>query len=268
MTRESQLIDVLTDWLEDQPDRAPSRVLDTVITDLQTTPQSASWKLVLRRIPMFNSNGARYFAVAVVGVLAVVIGVGLWAGAGGGVGSTPIPTTAPTPSPTATPRPTAPLATATPTSVEVPRLGSRFTSTIHDIALSYPDGWVTRAATEPWTTQGIPYFEDANVDVMFDPALTDHMFLSVSSQSRFGSRQRWATALAAGEGCEIEEMDWDGGTAFISRPCRLLFVAESDLGWAVRLYAPDVPAALEPAYDQLFEEIVGTVDIYAVSCCP
>ena len=56
MTRDSQFANLLTDWLEDQPDRAPSRLLETVLTDLQSTPQSARWKRVLRRFPMFNSN--------------------------------------------------------------------------------------------------------------------------------------------------------------------------------------------------------------------
>src|SRR5262245_4901643 len=97
MTRESQFTNLLTDWLEDQPDRAPSRLLDVVLTDLQSAHQSARWKLALRRIPMFKSNGARYFAVAAVAVLAVVIGLGLWRGGlGGGVGTSPTPTPAPT----------------------------------------------------------------------------------------------------------------------------------------------------------------------------
>lgn len=74
MTRDSQFTNLLIEWLEDQPDRAPSRLLETVLTDLQSAPQRARWKHVLRRFPMFNSNGARYFAVAAVGVLAVVIG--------------------------------------------------------------------------------------------------------------------------------------------------------------------------------------------------
>ena len=78
------------------------------------------------------------------------------------------------------------------------------------------------------------------------------------------TREAWATALAAGEvGCDIELLDWDGGTAGIDRRCRLFFVAESEIGWAIRLFAPDLPPALDPAYDRMFEEIVGTVRIHA-----
>jgi hypothetical protein len=150
-------------------------------------------------------------------------------------------------------------------SVGAPAIGQRFVSTIHAVALSYPVGWVTRAATKPWTTQDLPYFQDDSVDVMYDPALTDHMFLAVSSQSHAGTtREAWATALAAGEeGCEIELMEWDGGTAWIAPGCRLFFVAESDIGWAIRLYASDLTPAQDPAYDRLFEEILGTVQLHA-----
>src|SRR6187399_2918123 len=96
MTHAERLIPLLSEWLEGQPDRAPSRLLDVVLTDLQSTPQSARWQLVLRRFPMLTSTGARYFAVAAVAVLAVVIVGGLWAGRPGGVGAPPTPTSAPT----------------------------------------------------------------------------------------------------------------------------------------------------------------------------
>ena len=77
MTRESQFNNLLTDWLEDQPDRAPSRLLEIVLTDLQSAPQSARWKHVLRRSFMLNSNGARYLAVGAFGVLVLVIAFNL-----------------------------------------------------------------------------------------------------------------------------------------------------------------------------------------------
>jgi hypothetical protein len=58
---------------------------------------------------MSTTNVARYGAVALVGVLAVVVAIGLWAGRGGGVGTPPIsPSPAAEASPTATPIPTPP----------------------------------------------------------------------------------------------------------------------------------------------------------------
>jgi hypothetical protein len=127
MTRDERLINVLTEWLEDQPERAPDQLLDTVLIDLQAAPQRAYWRLAFRRFPMLGSNLARYGAVAGVAALAVFIGVGLWAGAGPPVGppggtsaptltSAATPTTAPTPTSAATATTTLP-ATAEPSPI-------------------------------------------------------------------------------------------------------------------------------------------------------
>ena len=135
-------------------------------------------------MPTYMRPAAAIAIVAIVGVGAIA-----YLGRGSGFGGSP--TLPPTPIPTVT----APASlTGTP-----PPIGQRFTSTIHAIALSPHDGWVTREAMT-WTTQDIPYFQDDDVDVMYDPALTDHMFLGVSSQVRMPEelREAWAAALAAG----------------------------------------------------------------------
>jgi hypothetical protein len=161
MTRDDRFITLLTDWLEEQPATAPDQLLDTVLTDLQTASQRARWRSTLRRFPMFGSNLVRYAAVAVVGLLAVVIAVGLWAG-GGGVGApspgiTPTPpgsvtpgspvatssqTPIPTPSAAASARPLPPSGQLDPGTYLYPRGGfaaAAFTFTV-------PDGWVVQNA--------------------------------------------------------------------------------------------------------------------------
>ena len=157
MTRESQFNKHLTDWLEDQPDRAPSQLLETVLTDLQSAPQSARWRQVLRRLPMLNSNGARYLAVGAVGVLVLVVGIGLWTNRGDvGVPATPTPTrdatesasTTPSPMATATPAPTR-EATESASTTPSPSLEARTyppTGTGLDSVLGWPGN---RGSSEP-----------------------------------------------------------------------------------------------------------------------
>lgn len=65
------------------------------------------------------------------------------------------------------------------------------------------------------------------------------------------------------EGCAIELLERDGGTAWIARPCRLVLVAESDIGWALWLDAPNESPAERSTYDQLFEDVLATVQLHA-----
>jgi len=259
MSTNSNLDRIAEAWLAEGPTQLADRVLEAALDEVHLTRQR-------RRLPVpwrFNTmpTPLRLAAAALIGVVALGV-IYLNLPGRSDVGGPP-----PTPAPTGTAAATssAPTASEAVPPEDTPALTQRFTSTIHAIALLYPDGWVTRAATQPWTTRSVPYFGEDSVDVMYDPALTDHMFLAVASQSHAGkTREAWATALAASqEGCEIELMEWDGGTAWIARTCRLFLVAESDIGWVIRMYAPDLPPALDPAYDRLFERILGTVQLHA-----
>ena len=113
MTRDDRLVNLLTDWLEDQPTSAPGRLLESVLTDLQTARQRARWKVALRRFPMFGSNSLRLATALGAVAIAVVIGLAMW---GGGRAPTTGPGAIPTPSPT--------LAATTPQSATVPPTAS------------------------------------------------------------------------------------------------------------------------------------------------
>ncbi len=55
-----------------------------------------------------------------------------------------------------------------------PPLTQSFTSTLHGISMSYPEGWTAEAATEPWTDGTIPHpLLTPAIDVLYDPTLTD-----------------------------------------------------------------------------------------------
>ena len=47
-------------------------------------------------------------------------------------------------------------ASAAASPISPPPLTQTFTSQVHGISVSYPEGWTARAATEPWTGTGGP----------------------------------------------------------------------------------------------------------------
>ena len=101
MTRNDRLVDLVTDWLEDQPDKASDRLLDSVLTDLQTAPQRARWRVALRRFPMFSSNSLRVATALGAVALVAVIGFAMLGGRGAlGPGASAPPTERPSPQPT------------------------------------------------------------------------------------------------------------------------------------------------------------------------
>ncbi len=62
-----------------------------------------------------------------------------------------------------------------------PPLTETFTSDRYGITISYPNGWVTRPATEPWTT-GVPDFMSNGGDIVYDPVREGHLWIAVASQ--------------------------------------------------------------------------------------
>jgi hypothetical protein len=91
----------IADWLEDDPDMAPSIVLETVVGALPSIPQRRSWRFLPRFYPMPRlSIAATLLLVAAVGLSAWIAGS---RGGMGGVPTTPLPTVVPTQAP-ASPR--------------------------------------------------------------------------------------------------------------------------------------------------------------------
>lgn len=258
---------VIQSWLHEDRHEDVSRVAGAVLDILDTTPQRRSPWWPARRIPYMNKPVSLGLGAAAV-VAALVIGAQvLGPPAPGGVGGAPSPSPSPTPAPTATLQPSPSPIAAPPTQT--------FTSQMHGISVSYPEGWITRAATEPWTDRpGVPQFLHPGFDVLHDPVQAETLFLHITSQPIGDSKpEDWVAASLAGWGCTTTEpIAVDGAKGLIgadrpgARDCHIVAVTTAGRGYSIGLYTPysgqgDVAPA-DFAYDRAwFEEVLATVQL-------
>ncbi|HSL75361.1 MAG TPA: hypothetical protein VK867_00335 [Candidatus Limnocylindrales bacterium] len=247
-------------WLREDRYEDVSRVAGAVLDLLDTTPQRRSPWWPARRILFMNKFGSHGLGAAAA-VVALVIGTQvLGPSAPGGVGGAPSASPSPTPAPTATTEPS-------PSPIAAPPLTQTFTSQMHGISVSYPEGWIARAATEPLTDRpGVPQFVDPGFDVLQDPVLADHLFLYIASQPIGDSTpEDWVAALVASEGCTTTEpIAVDGATGLIGADCRFAFVTTGGRGYEIGLYASGDDFSQDPSapYDRAwFEEVLATVQL-------
>jgi hypothetical protein len=185
-------------------------------------------------------------------ILAVLIG------ACAGLGSQPTSS----PEPTATPEATA---EPTPSPTSAPPLTQTFTSTLHGISMSDPEGWNAQEATELWTGVQVD-FGQPSADFLYDPALEDHLFLSVASQPIGDSTpDEWvAERLRIYECADTEEAVVDDATGLIGAAgCNVAAVTTDGRGYAVALYTSGDEAWVSPSFDRAwFEELLATVQLH------
>jgi hypothetical protein len=186
------------------PSRAPDWILRSALTTIDTTRQRRGLTALRRNLdmPTYAKMGAAAVVVIAVGALA------LWRFAPP-PDEPGTPTLAPTAvtGPTARPS-TAPTAGPDPTTYVPGALTRTFTSDLHGISLSYPEGWTVQPATEPWTEGPPPVFSDATGDKLHDAALQSNLFLTVVSRPLNGaSLDAFATGLSREE-CTLKP----GGT--------------------------------------------------------
>jgi hypothetical protein len=254
----------IADFYETEaPSRAPDWVLRTALETIDTTPQRRAVIRVPWRFPPMNTFAK--VAIAAVVVIAVgVVGLSVLrpsssSNVGGGQ---------PTASATTSPSPTPTFGT-TIVPESPPALTETFTSDRHGFSISYPAGWDTSAATEPWATAGLPNFLEPAGDFMFDPTLTDHLFLFIGSKPLAGQDgAAWAdeflNALAANDECALpfESVTTGAGPARQCAGGGILATWTGDRGYVVWLYrSGDDPAAVA-GYDQaFFEDVVATLEL-------
>lgn len=255
MTSPNDLDRQLDAFLLDGPTALPDPSFDAVRDRTEATRQRAyvgPW-----RLPIMNRLVPLAAGVAVVAV-AVVVGFQLLSPpAPGGVAAAP----SSQPSPTPVPSPSASTA-AVP-----PPLTQTFTSKMNGFSMSYPEGWTTRAATEPWTDRpGVAQFVDPGIDVLSDPAPDSNLFLYGSSRPIDPTTpEAWvADPDSDFEGCTPDEpITVDGANGLLSVECGIVAITTAGRGYRIAVYTPTAGegAALEVApYDRAwFEEVLATV---------
>ena len=253
MTANHDLERQLADYYETEaPPAAPDWVLRDALTRVDVTPQRrVVIRVPWRKLPAMNTYARlAVAAVAVVAIAAVGIAV-LRPGNSPGLGGQPV-----------TPSPEPSISGTSPTPRPAPPLTQQFTSVLHGISLSYPDGWTVQAATEPWTGDPIwPSFGQPAGDFMYDPDRADHLFLLVASQpiGELTPDQWVADALA--DCTQTEPTAVDGADGLIGVNCTEAAVTTDGRGYIVVLYTSSDEPELS-VYDQVwFEEVLATVQL-------
>ena len=236
------------------PLRAPDWVLLAALSTIESTPQRRG-PAVLRRYAHVNT----YLKLAAAAAVVAIAAYGIWSFAIPGVGGRP------TPMPTATPRPTG---LETPWSPYIPpALTGTFTSAIHGLSVSSPEGWLTRAATVPWTSAGPLSFGDPAGDVLYDAGETDHLFLGFASQLLGdASFDEWSTdtmATFAAEGCvDTEPVIVDGYDGVMGASCPVALVSTGDRGYLFVLFrSPDELDLQVWEWGPWFDQVLSTVQL-------
>jgi len=245
----------IADWLEADPNLAPPDLMRTVESALPSIPQRRVLHLPWRFPPMSTFAKLAIAAVAVIAIGAVGI-FALQPRNVPSVGGAP----SPSPSPSATPSPSpSPAAAAS----IPPPLSETFTSPGNDIAISYPEGWTAQPATAPWTT-GWPNFGEPFGSYLYDPLLTDHLFIALASQPLAGTAgDQWAAEKLAGEECgATEPVTIDGASGLVGTECDIAAVSADGTGYLVIFYKSGDEAWLETTYDPAwYEELLQTIDL-------
>jgi hypothetical protein len=133
--------------------------------------------------------------------------------------------------------------------------------------MSYPEGWAAQAATEPLTGAAtFPNFGEPPADFLYDPGLTDHLFIAVTSQPIGDSTlDEWAAEKLAQEECALTEpITVDDATGLIGAgDCNIAAVTTDGRGYMVGLYTSGDEPWLAPTYGRpWFEEVLATVQLH------
>ena len=250
-------------FLQEGADQLHDQVYDAVRSSIEHRRQ----RVVLGPWRMPTLNKLVPIVIGAVAVVAVLfIGARLLPGAPAGtVGG------APTPSPTVTPSaaPTvAPTATPAPPSPTAPALTGTFTSARNGFSVSYPSGWTTRPATEPWTS-GVPDFMSNAGDVLYDPKYNESLWIAIASQPLAGKAgPNWANDLVAQImanndcGAPLRDVTVDGAQG---RMCgsQVVAVPSGDRGYVVWLYTSgDVPGADATFDEAWYRQFLATVKLH------
>jgi hypothetical protein len=254
-------------FLADGPDVLPDRVLESAFEEVHRTHQ----RRVLVRGPWRFPTMNTYAKLAVGAVAVVAIGlIGLnflgpgQTGVGGAPSATPSASAEPSPSATVVPTPT-----PTP-GLTAPPLTGGFTSEMHGISIAYPATWLTRPATEPWTSGFLDFGNEAG-DALYEPSNPGNIWLTLASQP-LGDRTpaEWEADVwqylidddpgAAECAAATEPITIDGAPGVIA--CNLVLVTDGGRGYSLLLYVSDDDPSDAEVYDEAwFASVLATVQL-------
>jgi hypothetical protein len=251
----------LADFYESEaPPRAPDWVLRSALQTIDTTRQ----RRVVIRVPWRFPHMNTFAKVAIAAVVVIAVGaVGLSvlrpsssSNVGGQPSTSPSPSSSPTPSPSPSASPITP-----------PALTETFTSERYGFSISYPTGWVTRPASDPWTSE-YPDFAQTTGDIIHDPVLQSSLWIMVASQPLAGkTATQWLDDLVAGlrgaGECDapIEPVTIDGNSGRLV--CGAMAATSAgDRGYLIWLYTGgDDPAAVAGFDQAYFNDILATLQL-------
>ena len=259
MTAQHDLDQQLTAFLRDGPDQLPGASFDAVRDRTEQTRQ----RVVLGpwRVPTMSKFLPIGLGVAAV-IAVLFIGsrfIGSPTSNVGGPASQPPASVAPSEAP----------ASAATTSA-APSLTESFTSTVHGISLSYPEGWIAQAATEPWTDclYCTAVLSHTQIDLLHPPEpVGDGLFLRIASQPIGDSApEDWVAAqMASDDRCTTTEpILVDGATGLSGgETCHVAVVTTAGRGYHIDLWMSPEDADLVAQYNRAwFEEVLATVQLH------
>jgi hypothetical protein len=134
--------------------------------------------------------------------------------------------------------------------------------------MSYPQGWVSQAATEPWTDSTFPFhYEIPQADFLHDPPGFNLNLVFASQPIGDSTPEDWvARQMASPEGCPAtatEPITVDGASGLIGAgDCDIAVVTTNGRGYVILAgISPDEPSNAT-TYDRAwFEEVLATVQL-------
>ena len=193
-------------------------------------------------------------AAAAIGVL--FLGSRLLSSPSGPGGS---PSIEPSPSPT-------PMTSLSPSHAMAPPLTQSFTSPLHGISMSYPEGWIPQAATEPWTESTFPFHpESPQVDFLHEAGGFDLDLVFASRPIGDSTPEDWiAEQMSGPEGCDATEpITVDSAAGLIGAgDCQVAVVTTDGRGYFILAGISSDDPQNATMYDQAwFEEVLATVQL-------
>jgi hypothetical protein len=156
---------------------------------------------------------------------------------------------------------------AAPSPISAPPLTQSFTSPLHGISMSYPEGWTTQAATEPWTDRTLPFdFRIPQADFLHDGSFSLNLVFG-SQPIGDSTPEDWvAEQMASEEACPAtatEPITVDGASGLIGEgDCDIAVVTTDGRGYVILAgISNDVPS-IAALYDRSwFQEVLASVKL-------